>query len=211
MLTQEQMLENKKTFLELIKSIERDGMDVEKLVHKLEHSDFFTAPSSTKYHCSYEGGLCEHSLNVYNNLKMLVQGKVNLDECCYDENTLKIVALMHDISKMNIYERTSRNEKVYCEDGDKYDALGKFKWVTTVGWGLKDKRFTYGSHEMNSEFIARQFIPLTIDESVAILHHMGGRNWDSAQDNITEVFGQYQLAILLHMADMMASYVDERV
>lgn len=210
MLTNEQIMENKEEFLRLVESIEREGMDKEKLLKKLEHSDFFYAPSSTKYHCNYDGGLCEHSLNVYKNLKMLIDSKQGLDEICYDESTVKIVALFHDISKMNIYEKTSKNEKVYCEDGDKYDALGKFKWVTTLGWGLKNERFTYGSHEMTSEFIVRQFIPLTIDESVAILHHMGGRNWDSAQDNITEIFGQYQLATLLHLADMLASYVDER-
>ena len=112
---------------------------------------------------------------------------------------------------MNIYEKSAKNEKVYCDDGDKYDALGKFKWVTTMGWKLRENRFTYGSHEMTSEFIARQFIPLTLDESVAILHHMGGRNWDSAQDSITDIFGQYQLSVLLHLSDMMASYVDERL
>ena len=27
--------------------------------------DFFTAPASTRFHGAYEGGLCEHSLNVY--------------------------------------------------------------------------------------------------------------------------------------------------
>jgi hypothetical protein len=210
MLTKEKIAENKDVFIRLIASIEREGADIDRLIKKLESSDFFTAPASTKYHSSYEGGLCEHSLNVYHNLKMMVENKLLLDDTCYDENSLKIIALLHDISKMNIYERTSRNEKVYCEDGDKWDALGKFKWVSTFGWGLKSERFTYGSHEMTSEFIARQFIPLTIDESVAILHHMGGRNWDSAQDNITDIFGQYQLAVLLHLADMMASYVDER-
>ena len=211
MLTNEQILANKEEFISLIMSIEREGMDKDKLIKKLENSDFFYAPSSTKYHCSYEGGLCEHSLNVYKNFRMMVANKENLDECCYDENTIKIITLFHDISKMNIYEKTAKNEKVYCEDGDKFDSLGKFKWVTTLGWGLKAERFTYGSHEMTSEFIARQFIPLTIDESVAILHHMGGRNWDSAQDNITEIFGQYQLATLLHLSDMLASYVDERI
>lgn len=210
MLTNEQIQNNKEKFLGLIASIHREGADIERLITKLESSDFFTAPASTKYHSSYEGGLCEHSLNVYNNLLLLVKNKTTLDESCYDENTLKIVALLHDISKMNIYEKTSKNEKKYCEDGDKWDALGKFKWVTTVGWGLKSNKFTYGSHEMTSEFIARQFIPLTIDESVTILHHMGGRNWDSAQDNITDIFGQYPLAVLLHMADMLSSYVDER-
>lgn len=210
MLTNEQIECNKQEFLELISSIDREGADIEKLINKFINSDFFYAPASTNYHCSYAGGLCEHSLNVYKNLVMLVDAKgEHLDDEWKDATTLKIIALLHDISKMNIYEKSSKNEKVYCEDGDKHDALGKFKWVTTMGWKLKENRFTYGSHEMTSEFIARQFIPLTIDESVAILHHMGGRNWDSAQDNITQIFGKYPLATLLHMADMLASYVDE--
>ena len=210
MLTMEQIEKNKQEFLDLISSIERDGADIEKLISKLCSSDFFTAPASTNYHCSYVGGLCEHSLNVYKNLVMLVKSK---NYILYDEwddtNTLKIIALLHDISKMNIYEKSAKNEKIYCDDGDKFDALGKFKWVTTMGWKLRDNRFTYGSHEMASEFIVRQFIPLTLDESVAILHHMGGRNWDSAQDNITQIFGKYPLATMLHMADMLATYVDE--
>lgn len=210
MLTIEQIDANKQEFLTLISSIQREGFEVEKLINKLCSSDFFKAPASTKYHCAYEGGLCEHSLNVYYNLVNLVKSKGNLDKCCYDESTLKIVALLHDISKMNIYEKSAKNEKIYCEDGDKYDSLGKFKWISTIGWKLKESRFLYGSHEMTSEFIIRQFIPLTIDESVAILHHMGGRNWDSAQDDMTSIFGQYSLATLLHVSDMIASYVDER-
>lgn len=209
MLTVEQIEGNKKEFLELISSIHREGADIERLINKLLSSDFFTAPASSKYHCSYVGGLCEHSLNVYYNLKNLVELKDSLPPECYDEDTLKIVALLHDISKMNIYEKTSKNVKVYCEDGDKSDVLGKFKWETSTGWKLKDCRFTYGSHEMTSEFIIRQFIPLTIDESVAVLHHMGARSWDSAQDDITAVFSQYPIATLLHLADMVSTYIDE--
>ena len=185
-------------------------MDTEKLIHKLEHSDFFTAPASTKYHCSYVGGLCVHSLNVYDNLVNLIKSKDNLDECCYDENTIKIVALLHDISKMNVYTPTAKNEKVYCDDGDKRDELGTYKWVSSMGWKLRDERFTYGNHETTSEYIVRQLIPLTIDESVAILHHMGGMAFDSAQNTIANIFGQYSLATLLHLADMLASYIDER-
>lgn len=210
MLTEEQINKNKEEFLALISSIEREGADIEKLTSKLITSDFFYAPASTKYHACYAGGLCEHSLNVYRNYMNLISHKENLDECCYDENTIKIVTLLHDISKMNIYERASKNEKCYCEDGDKWDALGKFKWVTTLGWAVKQNKFVYGNHEMTSEYIVRQFIPLTIDESVAILHHTGGRNWDSAQNNTSEVFSQYPLAALLNMSDMIAAYVDER-
>lgn len=209
MLTSEQIEMNKKAFLSLISSISREGMDTTKLINKLEKSDFFTAPASTKYHCAYEGGLCEHSLNVYNNLVKLCS-RDKLDAECYDDDSLKIVALLHDISKMNIYEKTARNEKVYASDGDKYDSLGKYKWVTSMGYKTKEEKFVFGSHEMTSEYIARQFIPLTVTESVAILHHMGGMHYDSAQDNLGEVFNQYHLALMLHIADMVSTYVDER-
>lgn len=212
MITDEKIMENKTRFLELISSIEREGMDTEKLIHKLEHSDFFTAPASTKYHGSYVGGLCEHSLNVYDNLKHLIESKDGLDECCYDDNTVKIVALLHDISKMNIYEQYIKNTKTYCnpEESKTYDEFGHYKWVSSKEWKLRDNRFTYGNHETTSEFIVRQFIPLTIDESVAILHHMGGMAWDSSQVNIGEIFGQYNLATLLYLSDMLSSYIDER-
>ena len=55
----------KEEFIEIFKAnITRDGAD--KLLDFLEHkSDFFTAPASARYHGAYEGGLCEHSLNVY--------------------------------------------------------------------------------------------------------------------------------------------------
>ena len=210
MLTQEQIQANKEEFLELINSIEREGADIDRLINKLENSDFFSAPASTKYHAAYEGGLCQHSLNVYHNLVQLCESKQNLDEQCYDENSLKIVGLLHDISKMNIYTFTPRNKKVYCEDGDKKDSLGTFKWVTELEYALKENRFLYGSHEMNSEFIITNFIPLNIDESVAVLHHMGGMHYDSAKDNIGAVYTQYSLSLMLHLADMISTYVDER-
>jgi len=55
----------KEEFIEIFKQyITRDGADA--LLNYLENkSDFFTAPASARYHGSYEGGLCEHSLNVY--------------------------------------------------------------------------------------------------------------------------------------------------
>lgn len=210
MLTNEQIELNKQEFLTLIQSIKREGANLESLVNKLCSSDFFVAPASTKYHCNYAGGLCEHSLNVYHNIVRLTDNQKGLDECCYDEDTLKIVALLHDVSKMNIYEQTAKNEKVYCEDGDKYDTIGRFRWETSLGWKTKENKFVYGSHEETSEFIVRQFIPLTLDESVAILHHMGSLGWDSAQDNIASVYSHYSLSLMLHMADMISTYVDER-
>jgi hypothetical protein len=210
MLTQDQILLNKQEFVSLVSSIKREGANIDRLLNKLENSDFYFAPASTKYHLDCEGGLCLHSLNVYHNLLKLVKCIPGLDPYCYDEDSLKIVALFHDISKMNIYERTVKNVKQYREDGDKWDEMGRFKWVAEPSFKVKEKKFVYGSHEMTAEYIIRQFIPLNIDESVAILHHMGTLGWDSAQDNIAEIYSQYQLALLLHTADMMSTYITEK-
>ena len=68
MLTKEQIEQNKQTFIDLIRSIERD-FDKDKLLNWLENSDFFYAPASTRYHSNFEGGLCAHSLSVYYSLE----------------------------------------------------------------------------------------------------------------------------------------------
>ena len=52
----------KEEYINLLKSTNREG--IEKLINFLEKTDFFTAPASTRFHGSYEGGLVEHSLKV---------------------------------------------------------------------------------------------------------------------------------------------------
>ena len=117
MLTEKEILSNKECFISLIESIEREGVDKERLIKKLESSDFFYAPASTIYHSSFEGGLCSHSISVYNTLLNLVKAmytKYSADDeayennCPYSDDTLKIVALFHDFDKMNKYEKTVR-------------------------------------------------------------------------------------------------------
>ena len=209
-LTNNQINDNKIEFIRLLRTIKREGADIERLIKKLENSDFFYAPASTKYHAAYEGGLCQHSLNVYYNFLELAKTHNDLDPICYDDESVIIMCLLHDISKMNIYEKTVKNVKKYCDDGDKYDEMGKFRWIAEPGFKTKDNTFVYGSHEMTSEFIVRQFIPLNLDESVAILHHMGGMHYDCAQDNLGAIFSNYHSALILHTADMMSTYIDER-
>ena len=63
----------KQEFLALCReSIHREGL--EELLTWLQKSDFFTAPASTRYHGAYEGGLCEHSLDVYRMAKKAIAG-----------------------------------------------------------------------------------------------------------------------------------------
>jgi 23S rRNA maturation-related 3'-5' exoribonuclease YhaM len=93
--------------------IKREGSD--KLLDYLlsKSSDFFTAPASTRFHGAYEGGLVEHSINVFNCLKdYLSRERVkDIYEMNYDDESLAIVALLHDLCKINCYKVSSRNVK----------------------------------------------------------------------------------------------------
>lgn len=209
MLSEERIALNKLRFIELINSIEREGFRKELFLSKLENSDFYYAPASTRYHGSFRGGLVNHILSVYDNLVVLNDVK----QTHIDETSLKVAALFHDIAKRNYYETYYKNEKIYSENGTKQDAGGRFDWVQTSAYKVRDvsDRFLFCNHEVTCEFVARQFIPLTLDESVAILHHHGGMGDDSIKESVTPIFDRYPLATLLHLADMLSVYIDESV
>lgn len=199
MLTKEQIQENKTKYLNLIKSISLEGAHIEDLIRWLEKSDFFIAPASTKFHCAFEGGLCFHSLNVYENLIKLV---AQFPDVSFSSDTIKIVSLLHDVSKANFYESYKRNVK---------NEQGQWEQVEEYKTREANDRFIYGNHEQNSEFIIHTFFPLTVEESTSILHHHAGMSWDCAQDDISIVYNKYSLAVLLHMADLAACYINERI
>ena len=94
---------NREIFIELYAKINRDGKA--ELFEWLEQSDFFTAPASAKYHGSYEGGLVEHSLNVYNALTKLL---TIYPEIQVSDESVAIVALFHDLCKVNMYKKEKR-------------------------------------------------------------------------------------------------------
>lgn len=210
-LNEETINSNRDRFLELVNSIEREGVQKDKLIAKLTTSDFFVAPASSVYHMACKGGLTQHCLNVYDNLVKLTQMKFG-DECPYTEDTLKIVALFHDFSKMNYYEADVKNKKVYSSIGKKKDEVGNFDWISVPGYKTKDAstRFCFGNHEMNALYMTQSFIPLSVEEASAILHHMGSMSFDSAKDDISVIFGKYPLALLLYEADMISTYIDEK-
>jgi len=83
-----------------------------------------------------------------------------------------------------------------------------------VGWSVRVRedsvRFIYGNHEQNSEFMVRNFIPLSVAESTAILHHHAGMSWDSAKEDCASVFNRYSIASALHTADFMSTFITER-
>lgn len=210
-LSNEVIAENRKFIIETLSGIKREGANIDKLITKLDSSDFFTAPASTRYHNAIKGGLADHSLNVYYNLRSLVKNK-HLEKEISEESII-ICGLLHDISKINLYEPSARNKKVYSESGSKYDQLGRFDWVSEMSWARvpEHERFQYGNHEETSEYMIRCFMPLTVEESVAILHHHGGKGYDSSNQNISYMMSVNPLLTLLHTADMISTFVDENM
>ncbi len=169
----------------------------EEFLEWLSGTDFFTAPASTRFHLSEPGGLCQHSLNVYGRMIQLVRA-VCPDDAANMERTAGIVSLLHDVCKAGFYGTEMRNKK---------DESGK--WIQVPFYTVDDK-FPYG-HGEKSVFLIERFMRLTTEEAVAIRWHMGG--FDEAvrggSYSVGVAYDKYPLALLLHMADMMASHFDE--
>ena len=187
------MTDLKKEFIEIFTSnIKRKGAD--KLLEWLEKSDFFTAPASTKYHSCHEGGLCEHSVNVYKRLvRVHKEESTMLAEQLCSEESLAICGLLHDVCKANFYTVQMRNTK--NEAG---------QWTKEPYYTI-DEKFPFG-HGEKSVFLIERFMKLTPEEAVAIRFHMG----DFTNDRSTSAaYEQCTLAVMLHIADLKATYLDE--
>ncbi len=187
----------KNEFINIFKSnVKREGS--EKLLEWLEKTDFFTAPASTKFHSCHEGGLCYHSLKVYYRFLNKIKNE-------YGENftnkismeSIAIIALLHDLCKVNYYKIEMRNVK---ENG---------VWIQKPYYTVEDK-LPYG-HGEKSVYILSGFIKLTRDEAMAINWHMGG--FDSRVQGgsyaIKDAFYNYPIALLFHLSDIEATYLDE--
>lgn len=189
--------EIKQEFLEIFyDNIERDG--AEELLAYLEKTDFFTAPASSKQHSNFEGGLCLHSINVYKRFLKLVQSEYGQkwQEKILPES-VAIIALLHDLCKTNFYVVEMRNTKV---DGE---------WVQKPFYKVEDS-LPYG-HGEKSVYMISGFMKLTREEAMAINWHMGAFD-PRAQANsavLSNVFYRYPTAFLFHLADYMATYLDE--
>ncbi len=219
-LTAEQIQKNKEDIIDLLKSTNRPGID--KLIDYLNKSDFFTAPASTKYHGAYEGGLAEHSLHVYSRLFELISNENRLHGFCAGQdgdaiqqciNSAMICGLLHDICKVNLYSIDYKNVKVYSENGSKEDKDGKYDWVKEPIYKFdrdKQAKLPMG-HGEKSIWIISGFIKLSRDEAIAIRWHMGAFD-DAAKNNsgdLTAAFTEYPMALMLHIADMQATYLDD--
>lgn len=187
------IFEVKERIINLLKSTRRESID--KVIKYLEETDFFVAPASTKYHGNFEGGLAEHSLNVYELLKI----KNKQFDLGLSEETMIITAVLHDICKVNLYHKCTKNRK-----NEKTQ-----KWESYQGYGFEDT-FPVG-HGEKSIIKLQQFIRLSKDEILMIRWHMGaaGENWAN-MNAMSNSFNMCKGALALHTADMEASYLLEQ-
>lgn len=163
------------------------------LLEWLESTDFFTAPASTRFHGDYEGGLCNHSINVWEELVRLLKA---YPEVKVTAETAAIVALLHDVCKVGCYKTELRNKKV------------NGVWVQQPTYVFQED-FCFGGHGSKSVYLIQKHMALTEVEAVAINCHMGFADRSPSDYSIGNAYEQHPLAWLLHVADESATYIRE--
>lgn len=148
----------------------------------LIEAGFFTAPASTKYHGSYEGGLFDHSENVTEALIELTRQN-NLT--WQREQSPFIIGMFHDLCKIDQY--------ILNEDGTyHYNAQALLR-----------------GHGDKSVMMLEQFIPLTEEEIACIRYHMGAFTDQSEWSYYTNAVHKYPNVLWTHTADMIAAHIKE--
>ena len=106
---------------------------------------------------------------------------------------------MHDLCKIHYYKTEYRNVK--NERGE---------WVKAPYFAVNNT-FPFG-HGEKSVFMINTFMRLSGEEAMAINWHMGGFD-DRVRSNpnsMGESFKIYPLCLFLHIADLTATYIDEK-
>ena len=172
----------KEEFLEIYKThITRKGAD--ELLEWLLRTDFFTAPASTRYHCSCENGLVMHSVSVFNTMM-----EKHFDEETDSVESFAICGLLHDLCKAQFYKVSSRNVK--------NDKTGQ--WDKVPYYAIE-----------KSVFLIERKMRLKLDEAMAIRWHMGEFG-DKNSNQISQAYDMYPLAVKLHLADLESTFLREK-
>lgn len=195
-MSDELKIKTESQIIDLLQQTNREGID--EIINWLKTSDFFIAPASTQYHLSEEGGLAFHSLSVYKTLK----NKLAKDNTIFgdvNEDTAILVALLHDVCKIDMYEKYMKNVKD--------DVTGK--WNQEPAFRFNDQN-PLGHGEKSVIQLMLKGLKLTEEEIYAIRWHMGAfdttQNEANAYGNAIE---KYPLVLALHEADNESSHIIE--
>ncbi len=209
--------ENITRFEELMGSVERDG--VKELMDYIKNkTDFYIAPASTQFHLACDGGLLQHSLNVYDCLVAKKQSPVwkKIIEIIPEESLI-IMSLLHDLCKVNFYVKGTKNQKTYdpekvaaAENWQvKHDDKGNFIWETVLRYEIDDTMPL--GHGEKSVMLINCFMKLKTPEIFAIRWHMGFSEEKSQYKAVGDAMEKYPIVLALHEADLEASKLLEDV
>ncbi len=202
-MTQQEMDKNKERFLHLCRTyIQREGLEA--LLSYLDTTDFFTAPSSTNFHLNEDGGLCRHTLNVFDTAvkiyENVVQPSIAAGTSPFTEEvsmeSIALTTLFHDLCKTKLYRKTEKWKK--DENG---------RWVSYPGFEVNDE-FPFG-HGEKSCLILGWFVRLKQDELLAIRWHMGmfdmGEPGSAMRFAMRAAMEKSPLVALLQAADALSA------
>lgn len=181
----------------------REGKDALREWLLSDECDFFSAPASTKYHGFYTGGLCEHSLDVFDMAVQLeelysenIRKQYLVLNRSYDREQFKesmaVAALFHDLCKVNFY---------------KARVSGKNNMNFVV-----DEQLPFGGHGSKSVYVLSKYLKdLRDEEAIAINCHMGFSRAEDNSISISESFRFSPLAWIIHVADEAATFMLDRI
>ena len=206
---------NIEKFENLMNTVIREGKD-ELMNYIKKKTDFYKAPASTKFHLSCEGGLLQHSLNVYDCLVAKKNSPVwgTILEAIPDESLI-VMALLHDLCKVNTYTQGLKNQKTYDtakvaaapSSQVKHDSNGDFIWETVSTYEYNDSMPL--GHGEKSVMLINCFMKLKTEEIFAIRWHMGFSCPKEEWNALGEAMEKYPIVLALHEADMEASKIFE--
>ena len=192
---------NRKRFCEILRATGRCG--VEEVLAGLEALGFFSAPASTRFHLAEEGGLCQHSLNVYDEARLIKVLQCRLRpqlEARLADDSVAVVSLLHDVCKAEVYKKEIKHRKV------------NGKWEDYEGYAVDYSSFPLGHGEKSVIRLLRWGLDLTEDEMLAIRWHMHAWSLsDSPEDsaNFNKASERCPLLAILIAADGLSARILE--
>ncbi|MGN0841766.1 MAG: HD family phosphohydrolase [Kiritimatiellia bacterium] len=192
---------NKDRFCEILRRTGRAG--VETVLAELDQLGFFSAPASTRFHLAEEGGLCQHSLNVYDEamLVKVLQCRLRPNlEPKLDDVSVAVAALLHDVCKAEVYKTEIKHRKV------------NGKWEDYLGYVPDYSALPLGHGEKSVIRLLRWGFELTDEEMMAIRWHMHAWSLsDSPEDgaNFNKANERCPLLAVLIAADGLAAHILE--
>ena len=170
-----------KEFAELMDYIEKE-------------TEWMTAPASTRFHLCKENGLLEHSINV---AETLIRIKNTLYPLIEDESCV-IVALLHDLGKVGM-----PGEPLYLKNRPTENQR-RAGYGPTYPYSYNND-LTYLSVPVRSLYLALPFLPLSEEETQAIVYHDG----QYVDDNRSVAKNERPLTLMLQYADNWNGFVVE--